>query len=167
MIEDKAIVEIAASTVLIEPGRLPVCIWWCLSGALESRVRVGTAPKIFDKFSYPAAMASSSLARCLRVASARQPSALLRAAPGPAARPFSTTPSVHRRIRIAEDMSRRTRPVVEDDMEELWEHLSESPEVDDAPSSGHLILQQQRLMLEYLRLIEHEMPKLVGASLWV
>lgn len=107
-------------------------------------------------------MASSSLARCLRVASTLQPSTLLRAVHGAAARPFSTTPSVHRRVRIAEDMSRRTRPVLEDDMDELWEHLEESPEVDDAPSSGHLILQQQRMLLNYLRLIEHEMPKLVG-----
>ena len=56
--------------------------------------------------------------------------------------------------------------MLEDDMEELWEHLEDSPEVDDAPSSGHLILQQQRMLLDYLRLIEHEMPKLVGTSLW-
>lgn len=34
--------------------------------------------------------------------------------------------------------------------------------MDDATSAGHLLLQQQRQLLYYLRLIEHEMPKLVG-----
>lgn len=33
---------------------------------------------------------------------------------------------------------------------------------DDTTSAGHLMLQQQRQVLYYLRLIEHEMPKLVG-----
>jgi hypothetical protein len=32
----------------------------------------------------------------------------------------------------------------------------------DSPSTGHLCLAQQRQSLHYLRLIEHEMPKLVG-----
>jgi hypothetical protein len=32
----------------------------------------------------------------------------------------------------------------------------------DASSAGHLYLMQQRQNLRYLRLIEHEMPKLVG-----
>ena len=34
---------------------------------------------------------------------------------------------------------------------------------DDAPEPTHKYLQQQRETLYYLRLIEHEMPKLVGA----
>lgn len=33
---------------------------------------------------------------------------------------------------------------------------------DDTTSGGHLMLRQQRQTLYYLRLIEHEMPKLVG-----
>jgi len=33
---------------------------------------------------------------------------------------------------------------------------------DDTPSAGHLMLRQKRQILYYLRLIEHEMPKLVG-----
>ena len=33
---------------------------------------------------------------------------------------------------------------------------------DDAPEPTHKYLQQQRNMLYYMRLIEHEMPKLVG-----
>lgn len=36
-------------------------------------------------------------------------------------------------------------------------------EGDDAPEPTHRYLQQQREMLYYLRLIEHEMPKLIGA----
>ena len=35
---------------------------------------------------------------------------------------------------------------------------------DDSSSAGHLYLAQQRQNLHYLRLIEHEMPKLVGES---
>ena len=35
---------------------------------------------------------------------------------------------------------------------------------DDAPEPTHKYLQQQRELLYYLRLIEHEMPKLVGTS---
>lgn len=35
---------------------------------------------------------------------------------------------------------------------------------DDTASSGHLMLRQQRQVLYYLRLIEHEMPKLVGKA---
>lgn len=37
------------------------------------------------------------------------------------------------------------------------------PAEDDAPEPTHRYFQQQRNMLYYLRLIEHEMPKLVGA----
>lgn len=33
---------------------------------------------------------------------------------------------------------------------------------DDTSAAGHMVLQQQRKLLYYLRLIEHEMPKLVG-----
>jgi small subunit ribosomal protein S35 len=33
---------------------------------------------------------------------------------------------------------------------------------DDTSSLGHLMLREQRKLLYYLRLIEHEMPKLVG-----
>jgi small subunit ribosomal protein S35 len=37
---------------------------------------------------------------------------------------------------------------------------------DDTTSAGHLMLQGQRQVLYYLRLIEHEMPKLVGEALY-
>ena len=77
---------------------------------------------------------------------------------------FSTSSVVlqRRRQKIAEDMSRRTRSILEDDMEDLWDQIEEPSDVEDSPSVGHLVLQQQRLLLNYMRLIEHEMPKLVG-----
>jgi len=61
-------------------------------------------------------------------------------------------------------LARRTRPVIEEDFtdDDFLELLTEAPEVADSPSSGHLMLREQRQILHYLRLIEHEMPKLVG-----
>ena len=53
--------------------------------------------------------------------------------------------------------------MLEEDPDELWEQLEDDSEVVDSPSGGHLILREQRQVLHYLRLIEHEMPKLVGA----
>jgi small subunit ribosomal protein S35 len=38
----------------------------------------------------------------------------------------------------------------------------EPAEDDDTTVGGHLMLRQQRQLLYHLRLIEHEMPKLVG-----
>jgi len=64
-----------------------------------------------------------------------------------------------------EEDGRRTRSVLEDDMDELVEQWDETSEVEDSPSSGHIMLQELRQTLHYLRLIEHEMPKLVGAPL--
>lgn len=60
---------------------------------------------------------------------------------------------------------RRTHSVLEDDMEDLWDQLEEPADVEDSPSGGHIVLQQQREVLHYMRLIEHEMPKLVGEFL--
>ena len=44
-----------------------------------------------------------------------------------------------------------------DDVEEF--------QYDDTSSDGHRLLDQQRQILYYFRLIEHEMPKLVGTSI--
>lgn len=61
-------------------------------------------------------------------------------------------------------LARRTKPVIEEDItdDDFFDLLSEKSEVADSPSSGHLMLREQRQMLHYLRLIEHEMPKLVA-----
>ena len=41
----------------------------------------------------------------------------------------------------------------------------EPPETeDDTTVAGHIMLRQQRQLLYHMRLIEHEMPKLVGES---
>ena len=61
-----------------------------------------------------------------------------------------------------EEEGRRTRSVLEDDMDELDEQWDDTSEVEDSPSSGHIMLQEFRQTLHYFRLIEHEMPKLVG-----
>ncbi|KAK2461992.1 hypothetical protein APHAL10511_006455 [Amanita phalloides] len=53
-------------------------------------------------------------------------------------------------------------------LDELFNHdaafelLDDDFDGDDAPSAGHLMLREQRQMLYYLRLIEHEMPNLVA-----
>jgi hypothetical protein len=41
----------------------------------------------------------------------------------------------------------------------------EDPESNDSPSMSHLMLQEQRIVRYYLRLIEHEMPHLAGMSI--
>ena len=42
--------------------------------------------------------------------------------------------------------------------------LEPSEEDDDTTVAGHIMLRQQRQLLYHMRLIEHEMPKLVGGS---
>jgi hypothetical protein len=46
--------------------------------------------------------------------------------------------------------------------DEAYDVLEEPFRDDDTSSVGHLIYRQQRQILFYLRLIEHEMPKLAG-----
>jgi hypothetical protein len=48
--------------------------------------------------------------------------------------------------------------------EEELEGEAEEDTYNDTSSIGHEILEQQRQALHYLRLIEHEMPQLVGKS---
>lgn len=48
------------------------------------------------------------------------------------------------------------------DAHEAEDTLNYDFDDDDTTSGGHLMLRQQRQTLYYLRLIEHEMPKLVG-----
>ncbi|KAF8640552.1 hypothetical protein AX17_000214 [Amanita inopinata Kibby_2008] len=46
--------------------------------------------------------------------------------------------------------------------DEAFDLLDDDFDGDDASSAGHLMLREQRQTLYYLRLIEHEMPKLVA-----
>ncbi|KAL0575825.1 37S ribosomal protein S24, mitochondrial [Marasmius crinis-equi] len=56
--------------------------------------------------------------------------------------------------------ARRSEELLDDeDMEEL---LADEYDDDDSASAGHMMLREHRQTLYYLRLIEHEMPKLVG-----
>ncbi|KAH6917473.1 mitochondrial ribosomal subunit protein-domain-containing protein [Coprinopsis sp. MPI-PUGE-AT-0042] len=61
-------------------------------------------------------------------------------------------------------VGRRTKSALEDDLDEddLFDLLTEQENVADSPALGHLILEQKREVLHYMRLIEHEMPKLVA-----
>ncbi len=104
-----------------------------------------------------------SLARCLALSRALRPSH----ASAPVSRSFSTSVALlqRRKVFVPEDKTRRTHSVLEDDYDLLASHLDEPEMTNDSPSAGHLILQQQRIMLQYMRLIEHEMPKLVGECL--
>lgn len=63
--------------------------------------------------------------------------------------------------------ARRTKTKLEEDidMDELMEYL-EDPGTNDSPSSSHLMLQEQRIVRHYLRLIEHEMPHLAGTFIY-
>ena len=49
--------------------------------------------------------------------------------------------------------------------DQAFDLLDDDFDDDDSASAGHIMLRQQRQVLHYLRLIEHEMPKLVGMCL--
>lgn len=78
-------------------------------------------------------------------------------------RRFSVSSGLLQRQRPGLDERRRVS-VLEEDPEELFESFEDdgTPEIVDAPSGAHMVLQRERELLHYLRLIEHEMPKLVG-----
>jgi len=71
----------------------------------------------------------------------------------PTARNFhSSRPALARRAKVEEKLtSDQALDLFDDDFDD-----------DDSASAGHLMLREQRQVLYYLRLIEHEMPKLVG-----
>jgi len=68
---------------------------------------------------------------------------------------FSSTSTVFaRRKKIEFD------PVTSEEAEDI---LDDDYDNDDTTSGGHMQLRDQRQQLYYMRVIEHEMPKLVGA----
>jgi small subunit ribosomal protein S35 len=70
-----------------------------------------------------------------------------------ASRSFATSsPVLARRVRAEEKLT----------PDQAFDILDDEFDDDDSASAGHLMLRQQRHVLYYLRLIEHEMPKLVG-----
>ena len=61
-----------------------------------------------------------------------------------------------------------TAKAVNDRLDEVYQGLDRDDLFDgaagkDTTSVGHMILDEERRLLHYMRLIEHEMPKLVGA----
>jgi hypothetical protein len=106
-----------------------------------------------------------SLARCLRFSKHLSVSRACNVS----VRSFAASSPIFRRRRAPTPgkvfEARRTRSVLEDDMDELAEQWDDFSEIKDSSSAGHIMLQELRQTLHYLRLIEHEMPKLVGVFL--
>ncbi|KDR84889.1 hypothetical protein GALMADRAFT_107335 [Galerina marginata CBS 339.88] len=102
-----------------------------------------------------------SLARCLSLSKCIRPTHTNQYL---SLKPFSTSSAFYQRQKrtVTGGSGRRTQSLLEDDSEDLWDQIEEPAEVDDSPSAGHILLQQHRQMLHYMRLIEHEMPKLVA-----
>jgi len=59
-------------------------------------------------------------------------------------------------------LARRVKAEEKFTSDQAFDLLDDEFDDDDSASAGHLMLRQQRQLLYYLRLIEHEMPKLVG-----
>lgn len=70
-----------------------------------------------------------------------------------ASRPFASSAPL---------LARRAKPEEKLTPDQAFDLLEDEYDDDDTASAGHLMLRQQRQVLYYLRLIEHEMPKLVG-----
>jgi len=70
---------------------------------------------------------------------------------------FSTSSSAFER-------ALRTKSVLDEEVtpDDLEEMLDEVDGIDDMPTASHLLLQEKRIVRQYLRLIELEMPKLVS-----
>ena len=137
------------TTMVIVNSGLATCV--CMVGRTLPNP---TCDKLLVLFEKKNSMAS--LARCLRFS-----------------RHLSVSPACNVSVRSLSASSgrnkvlkeRRTKSVLEEDMDELAEQWDEFSEVQDSPSAGHIVLQEYRQTLRYLRLIEHEMPKLVGVFL--
>ncbi|KAG6862394.1 hypothetical protein C0995_011834 [Termitomyces sp. Mi166 len=59
-------------------------------------------------------------------------------------------------------LARRVKPEEKLTADQAFDLLEDDFDDDDTTSAGHLMLREQRRVLYYLRLIEHEMPKLVA-----
>ncbi|KAF5384956.1 hypothetical protein D9615_001447 [Tricholomella constricta] len=59
-------------------------------------------------------------------------------------------------------LARRAKPEEKLTADQAFDLLDDEYDDDDTTSAGHMMLRQQRQVMYYLRLIEHEMPKLVA-----
>jgi len=74
-------------------------------------------------------------------------------------RQFHRSSPIHMPRGKVKPVTRRPEPL---DEEEFMELMEQNFEGDDTTTLGHYLLQQERQNLYYLRLIEHEVPKLVA-----
>ena len=72
------------------------------------------------------------------------------------------SPAAVRRFATSSVLARRVKAEEKLTSDQAFDILDDEFDDDDSASAGHLMLRQQRQVLHYLRLIEHEMPKLVG-----
>ncbi|KAJ3987682.1 mitochondrial ribosomal subunit protein-domain-containing protein [Lentinula detonsa] len=85
--------------------------------------------------------------------------------PAPFRAPIYTRPHFARNFHASCSVSAAQRSVKSEELVEDYEAedmLDYDFDDDDTTSAGHLMLREQRQTLYYLRLIEHEMPKLVA-----
>ncbi|KAG5342172.1 hypothetical protein E4T56_gene14103 [Termitomyces sp. T112] len=76
--------------------------------------------------------------------------------------PISSTSS-HRLFSASSPvLARRVKPEERLNADQAFDLLEDDFDEDDTSTAGHLMLREQRRVLYYLRLIEHEMPKLVA-----
>jgi small subunit ribosomal protein S35 len=94
----------------------------------------------------------TSAFRCVRAATRR--------ALPPATRPFSSSAVSAARRNVIHG-AKVVRPTLED----LAPDDDPDLDVEDTTWAGHQVLRQEREQLYYMRLIEHEIPKLVGTWL--
>ncbi|KAG6851196.1 hypothetical protein H0H93_015206 [Arthromyces matolae] len=94
-------------------------------------------------------MVSACLARLARV--------------GSLPRPRVQFTSSHRLFSVSSAaLARRTKAEEKLTADQAFDLLDDDFDDDDTTTAGHLMLREQRRVLHYLRLIEHEMPKLVA-----
>ncbi|KAG5650657.1 hypothetical protein H0H81_011479 [Sphagnurus paluster] len=77
-------------------------------------------------------------------------------------RPLASTSSLRHFSASSTALARRAKAEEKLTADQAFDLLDDEYDDDDTTSGGHLMLRQQRQVLYYLRLIEHEMPKLVA-----
>ncbi|GLB36063.1 putative mitochondrial ribosomal subunit protein [Lyophyllum shimeji] len=76
--------------------------------------------------------------------------------------PVASTSSLRHFASSSPALARRVKPEEKLTADQAFDLLDDEYDDDDTTSAGHLMLREQRQVLYYLRLIEHEMPKLVA-----
>lgn len=80
-------------------------------------------------------------------------------------RHFSTTPAILARTRGKLSMLQLNEKLNAIAQTPAMNSKVDQPDIEDTTAMGHLMLDHERQMLTYMRLIENELPQLVGMSL--